>query len=43
MPVTEAKEDELEEEAEWIYNGAFTKPTISHQVNFFIEFLKNII
>ncbi|CAF3525255.1 unnamed protein product [Rotaria socialis] len=33
IPVTEAKEDELEEEAEWIYNGAFLKPTISHQMS----------
>ncbi|CAF1187488.1 unnamed protein product [Rotaria sordida] len=31
IPVTEAKEEELEEEAEWIYNGAFLKPTISLQ------------
>ncbi|CAF1045570.1 unnamed protein product [Rotaria sp. Silwood1] len=31
IPVTEAKEDELEEEADWIYNGAFLKPTISNQ------------
>ncbi|UJR26928.1 hypothetical protein I4U23_008237 [Adineta vaga] len=30
-PVVEAKEDELEEEAEWIYNGAFLKSTISSQ------------
>jgi len=32
IPVAEAKEDELEEEAEWIYNGAFLKQTISLQV-----------
>ena len=31
--MTEAKEEELEEEAEWIYNGAFLKPTISLQVS----------
>ncbi|CAF4434906.1 unnamed protein product, partial [Adineta steineri] len=31
IPVTEAKEDELDEEADWIYNGAFLKATISHQ------------
>ena len=29
--MTEAKEEELEEEAEWIYNGAFLKQTISLQ------------
>jgi hypothetical protein len=31
--VTEAKEEELEEEAEWIYNGAFLKPSLSLQVS----------
>ena len=30
--MTEAKEDELDEEAEWIYNCAFVKQTISLQV-----------
>lgn len=30
--MTEAKEDELENEAEWIYINAFIKPTISDQV-----------
>lgn len=30
--MTEAKEEELEEEAEWIYNAVFIKQTISLQV-----------
>ncbi|XP_054723966.1 LOW QUALITY PROTEIN: transcription elongation factor SPT6-like [Uloborus diversus] len=31
VPVTEAEDDEIEEEAEWIYKQAFSMPTISIQ------------
>lgn len=36
IPVTPVPEDsnELNEEAEWIYNQAFCKPTASSQVNY---------
>lgn len=32
IPVKPAEDDELEEEAEWIYRNAFSTPTISMQV-----------
>lgn len=31
MPVTRAEDDEIDEEAEWIYKQAFSMPTISVQ------------
>lgn len=35
LPVKPAEDDELEEEAEWIYRNAFSTPTISMQVKMF--------
>ena len=32
IPVKGAEDDELEEEADWIYRNAFATPTISLQV-----------
>lgn len=32
IPVKSAEDDELEEEADWIYRNAFATPTISLQV-----------
>lgn len=32
IPVKNAEDDELEEEADWIYRNAFATPTISLQV-----------
>jgi transcription elongation factor SPT6 len=33
IPVKGAEDDELEEEADWIYRNAFATPTISLQVS----------
>ena len=38
VPVTEADNAELEEEADWIYHQAFLTPTISNQVSFLAVF-----
>lgn len=35
IPVKSAEDDELEEEADWIYRNAFATPTISLQVTGF--------
>lgn len=35
IPVKSAEDDELEEEADWIYRNAFVTPTISLQVKDF--------
>ncbi len=40
IPVKPAEDDELEEEAEWIYRNAFSTPTISMQV--WMEYLCNM-
>lgn len=37
IPVKNAEDDELEEEADWIYRNAFAMPTISLQVRICLE------
>lgn len=41
IPVKNAEDDELEEEADWIYRNAFATPTISLQVTGFSLYLRS--
>lgn len=34
-PVTPEKDEKLEEESEWIFKQAFSKPTVSTQVHYY--------